>query len=99
MKTVLLALIRGYQYALAPFLGGACRFSPSCSNYALESVSRFGALRGSVLATWRILRCNPFVPGGFDPPPDKFDLRSRPFKRGAHRSADPNSSGGDICSR
>ena len=69
MKNVLLAGVRGYQYLVRPMLGNNCRFYPSCSDYAREALERHGALRGSWLALRRILRCNPFRPGGFDPVP------------------------------
>jgi uncharacterized protein len=58
---------------LAPFVGGACKFYPSCSNYAYEAVSRHGARRGSVLAIQRLLRCRPFTQGGFDPVPEELE--------------------------
>ncbi|HEX6617000.1 MAG TPA: membrane protein insertion efficiency factor YidD [Gemmatimonadales bacterium] len=66
---VLVALIRGYQRFLSPALPRACRFHPSCSQYALEAVTRHGALRGGWLALRRLSRCHPFHPGGFDPVP------------------------------
>lgn len=69
MKTVLLALIRGYQYGLRPMLGSNCRFYPSCSDYAREAIERHGALRGLWLAVNRVGRCHPYHPGGFDPVP------------------------------
>jgi len=69
MKTVLLAAVRGYQYALRPMLGANCRFYPSCSDYAREAIERHGALRGSWLAACRVCRCHPYHPGGFDPVP------------------------------
>jgi putative membrane protein insertion efficiency factor len=62
-------LIRGYQLFLSPLLPPSCRFTPSCSQYALEAVTRHGALRGSWLAARRLARCHPFHPGGFDPVP------------------------------
>lgn len=65
----LIALIRGYQRFLSPVLPPACRFYPSCSQYALEAVTRHGALRGGWLAVQRLARCHPFHPGGFDPVP------------------------------
>lgn len=61
--------VRGYQMFLGPLLPAACRFYPSCSQYALEALEKHGAWRGSSLAVRRILRCNPFHPGGFDPVP------------------------------
>ena len=69
MKTVLLAAVRGYQYALRPMLGANCRFYPSCSDYAREAIERHGALRGSWLAARRVGRCHPYHPGGYDPVP------------------------------
>jgi putative membrane protein insertion efficiency factor len=69
MKTLLIALVRGYQYALRPMLGTNCRFHPSCSDYAREAIERHGAARGAWLATRRILRCHPYHPGGYDPVP------------------------------
>ena len=62
-------LIRGYQLFLSPLLPPSCRFHPSCSQYALEAVTRHGALRGGWLAARRLARCHPFHPGGFDPVP------------------------------
>jgi len=69
MKTLVLWLIRGYQYLLRPILGANCRFAPSCSEYAREAVEKYGALKGSWLAVRRILRCHPYHPGGYDPVP------------------------------
>lgn len=66
----LLALIRLYQLTLARALPpNTCRFYPSCSHYGYQAIYKYGALRGSVMAVWRVLRCNPFNPGGFDPVP------------------------------
>jgi putative membrane protein insertion efficiency factor len=62
-------LIRLYQLTLSPFIGNQCRFHPSCSNYALDAVDRWGAIRGSWLALKRLGRCHPFHAGGFDPVP------------------------------
>ena len=69
MKAVLIAAVRGYQYALRPMLGANCRFYPSCSDYAREAIERHGAMRGSWLAARRVCRCHPYHPGGFDPVP------------------------------
>lgn len=66
----LLALIRMYQKTISPGLPeGTCRFYPSCSHYGYQAIYKYGALKGSWMATWRILRCNPFNPGGYDPVP------------------------------
>jgi putative membrane protein insertion efficiency factor len=69
VKRLLLALVRGYQYLLRPMLGANCRFAPSCSDYALEAISRHGPWKGSWLALRRISRCHPYHPGGYDPVP------------------------------
>jgi putative membrane protein insertion efficiency factor len=65
----LITLIRGYQLLVAPFLGPACRFHPSCSRYTAECLRLHGAARGSYLGARRLLRCHPWNPGGYDPPP------------------------------
>lgn len=69
MKTVFLGLIRAYQLLISPFLPRSCRFFPSCSDYALEAIGRYGTLKGGWLTVRRVLRCHPFHPGGFDPIP------------------------------
>ena len=71
MKRVLIWLIRGYQRFLSPLLGQNCRFTPTCSQYAIEARQIHGAVKGSILAVWRILRCNPFGKCGRDPVPPK----------------------------
>jgi putative membrane protein insertion efficiency factor len=62
-------LIRGYQRVVSPALPSSCRFSPSCSQYTLEAIERYGVWRGGWLGARRIVRCHPFNPGGFDPVP------------------------------
>lgn len=69
MKRVLVALIRVYKAAISPFLPPACRFTPTCSEYAAQAIETHGAARGSLLAASRLCRCHPFHPGGFDPVP------------------------------
>lgn len=69
MKRVLIVLIKGYQQAISPYLRPSCRFMPSCSHYAVEAIEKHGAFKGLGLAIWRILRCNPFSRGGYDPVP------------------------------
>ena len=69
MRLVARFLILLYQSTLGPWVGGGCRFYPSCSNYALEAIHLHGALRGSWLTLKRLAKCHPFHPGGFDPPP------------------------------
>ncbi len=64
----LLGLIRLYQYLVSPALArNTCRFYPSCSHYGYQAIYKYGIIKGSILAAWRLLRCNPFNPGGYDP--------------------------------
>lgn len=78
MKKILLWLVRIYQKYLSPMKGySCCKYYPTCSGYAVEAIERFGALKGTGLAVWRILRCNPFSKGGYDPVPEKKDRRIR----------------------
>ena len=69
MKAMLLALVRAYRLVLSPWWGRHCRFTPTCSEFALEALQRHGALRGSWLAMRRVSRCHPWHAGGFDPVP------------------------------
>ena len=89
MKRLLLAPIAAYQRLVSPALPRRCRYEPTCSAYATQSIRRFGPARGLLLACWRLLRCNPFSHGGFDPVPDRFTLRVGPvdpseYHREAH---------------
>lgn len=72
MKWVMMAMIRFYKRFISPLKPQTCRFYPSCSSYALEAVSRFGAMRGGYLAVRRLLKCHPFHAGGYDPVPAQF---------------------------
>ena len=83
VRLALIGLIRLYQFTLSGWLGGQCRFYPSCSNYAAEAIARHGALRGVALATWRLARCGPFTAGGVDHVPS-----ARP-KHGVYDSVIP----------
>lgn len=69
MKYLLVLFVRSYQILLSPVLPNSCRFYPTCSHYSVEALRKHGALRGSYLTVRRILRCNPFNPGGYDPVP------------------------------
>lgn len=69
VRSGIVFLIRGYQYAVSPLLGPRCRFYPSCSQYTLEAVTRFGGLHGAWLGLKRLARCHPWHPGGYDPVP------------------------------
>ena len=68
-----IVLVRAYQLALSPFAGGACRFTPSCSEYAIQAIQEHGAVRGLVLALRRVGRCHPLGSSGFDPVPRRSD--------------------------
>ncbi|MFK2900327.1 membrane protein insertion efficiency factor YidD [Dyella jejuensis] len=74
MSRSILFLLKLYKRFVSPLLGQRCRFYPSCSDYARIAVTRFGPWRGSVLAGWRILRCQPLCAGGDDPVPEHFHL-------------------------
>lgn len=69
MRRIMLWAIRLYRKFLSPFMGGACRYWPTCSAYAAEAIERYGALRGGALAAKRVLRCHPLAAGGYDPVP------------------------------
>jgi len=69
-RAVLLAL-RAYQWLLSPLLPAACRYTPTCSEYARQALERYGVLRGGLMAAWRLLRCHPFAGSGYDPVPEK----------------------------
>ncbi len=69
--TILIALVRAYQVALAPLLIGSCKFAPTCSEYFIEAVRTHGPLRGGAMGVWRVCRCNPFGKGGIDPVPPR----------------------------
>ena len=70
MTIVFIGLIRFYQRIISPLIpGNNCRFYPTCSHYGYQAVYKYGAIKGSLMAGWRVLRCNPFNPGGFDPVP------------------------------
>ena len=77
LARLLLAIVRAYQRWISPLRPPACRFTPSCSAYAMTAVERFGALRGGWLATRRLLRCGPWHPGGHDPVPSTVGRRGR----------------------
>ena len=71
MKKILIRLIRFYKTSISPNTPPKCKYYPTCSQYAIEAIERFGAFKGVCLALWRILRCNPFSKGGYDPVPEK----------------------------
>ncbi|WP_368645593.1 membrane protein insertion efficiency factor YidD [Alkalibacterium putridalgicola] len=78
MKTFLLALVKFYQKLISPLFPPSCRYYPTCSHYAVEALEKHGALKGSIMGTSRVLRCNPFVKGGVDKVPDHFTVKRNP---------------------
>jgi putative membrane protein insertion efficiency factor len=83
LRTLITAPIKLYQKTVSPLTGQRCRYYPSCSEYAVQAITKFGILRGLVLAGWRLLRCNPLSRGGFDPVEDQRLFRSRTPATGA----------------
>ncbi len=83
---ILRGLVRGYQLVLSPLFPPACKHSPTCSNYALEALSVHGPLKGTALAVWRVLRCNPFSAGGYDPVPGTDPVHDARRRGGATRT-------------
>ena len=75
---LVLAPVRLYQLVVSPLLPARCRYYPTCSDYAVQAIRSFGILRGFVLAGWRLLRCNPWSPGGIDPVAEQRLFRPRP---------------------
>ena len=67
MKIILILIVRLYKYLISPLLPGSCRFVPSCSEYSIEALKKYGTVKGSYMSIKRVARCNPFHPGGFDP--------------------------------
>jgi putative membrane protein insertion efficiency factor len=67
MKLLALGMLRFYKRWISPALAPSCRYVPTCSEYAMEAIERYGVLRGGLMAAWRLLRCHPFVKGGYDP--------------------------------
>jgi putative membrane protein insertion efficiency factor len=78
VKRIVLAPIGAYQRWISPSRPRRCRYEPTCSAYSVESIRTFGVARGLLLAVWRLMRCNPFSHGGFDPVPAEFTLRTGP---------------------
>lgn len=75
MKKLLIGLIKFYRHSISPYTYKHCKYVPTCSEYGLEAIEKFGAFKGTALAIWRILRCNPFSKGGYDPVPEKKRTR------------------------
>jgi putative membrane protein insertion efficiency factor len=67
MRKVFILLIRGYKKLISPLLPPSCRFYPTCSEYSIQALEKHGVIKGGIKSIWRILRCNPFTKGGYDP--------------------------------
>lgn len=74
MRQILIVLIKLYRYAISPYLAPSCRYTPTCSSYAIEAIERHGLFRGSWLAVRRVSRCHPWHEAGYDPVPENNDL-------------------------
>ncbi len=81
MKRLFLKLIKLYQKHISPRTPPRCRFYPTCSTYTYVAIERFGVVRGTLMGLWRILRCNPFHPGGYDPVPEKKSSPKMPNRK------------------
>ena len=95
MKEIALWAIRGYQRVISPLLPPSCRFYPSCSEYGYQAISRYGLWRGGLKTAWRILRCNPWSDGGYDPvdPADRERHERALAEHDAHTATPPTRAG------
>ncbi|MGF7436705.1 membrane protein insertion efficiency factor YidD [Lentilactobacillus senioris] len=75
MKKIMIGMVHGYQRYISPLFPPSCRYYPTCSNYMIQAIQKHGAIKGVLMGSARILRCHPFVKGGYDPVPDHFSLR------------------------
>ncbi|MDR0314441.1 MAG: membrane protein insertion efficiency factor YidD [Oscillospiraceae bacterium] len=73
MKNILISIIKFYRVKISPNKPAMCKFYPTCSEYSLTAIGRFGAFKGSLLSVWRIIRCSPLTSGGYDPVPEKIE--------------------------
>ncbi len=101
IRQILIMLVRGYQFFISPFFPASCRYHPTCSHYAIDAIKTHGAIKGFVLAVWRVLRCNPWSRGGEDPVPGKIPGRccEHPVRSGHNkhfRHTVPSTSSNDL---
>lgn len=90
MKKLLLLLVKFYKRFISPLKPPCCKYYPTCSTYASQAIEKHGAVKGTVLAVWRVLRCNPWSLGGVDPVPDKFRLYTLSKRYGKGRTTPPD---------
>lgn len=93
MKKILLLLVKFYQRKISPLKTPCCKYYPSCSAYAFTAIEKHGALKGTALAVWRILRCNPWSLGGVDEVPDRFGFYTLSKRYGRGRTVPPDREG------
>ncbi|MDG5767546.1 membrane protein insertion efficiency factor YidD [Balneolales bacterium ANBcel1] len=91
MRKLFILLVRGYQFFISPYFPTSCRYYPTCSNYAIDALRIHGVFKGTALAVWRILRCNPFSDGGEDPVPGSRDCCTDDHLHSDHRDNHPAS--------
>lgn len=91
MKYIAIAFINFYRKFISPLFPAKCKYYPTCSAYALDAVKKFGFIRGTLLAFWRILRCNPWSMGGIDPVPEKFTFKVKKFDYASLDAEEENS--------
>lgn len=84
MKKIFIGFIRGYQKFISPLFPPSCRYYPTCSNYAVQAIQKHGAIKGGIMGMARILRCHPFIKGGYDPVPDAFGIRRNKEHQHSH---------------
>lgn len=89
-RTILIGLVRFYQLAVSPHMAPSCRYTPTCSAYAIQALRQYGALKGSILTVWRLLRCQPWGGQGYDPP--RWFGEPRPSPDGAETPAHEHAS-------
>jgi uncharacterized protein len=97
-RALLLGMIVVYRSVLSGWLGGQCRFHPTCSRYAETAIRTHGAIRGTALATWRVLRCNPFGSGGIDPAPEARRVGDAVYDTVSRRRTDAGTDAGAVAS-
>jgi uncharacterized protein len=95
-KTVVLLLLRAYKWAVSPMFLPSCRYVPTCSEYAMEAVDRYGAVRGSLMAMGRVLRCHPLAKGGLDP---VVKIKTATLKTFTSNSSMPVQGETELCSQ
>ena len=95
---LLVGVVRLYRMGISPYFPSTCRYTPTCSEYSILALKEYGAVRGTILATWRILRCNPWGGHGHDPPTWPLGSEKREVKR-EKDSAEPQSSGEETAQR